>query len=297
MVCRGVELKHIAAVFDLPLVFRKFGPYSAIDAARLIDTLAALPELVHSYMPASEKGKKRWLRAIRNASMAGPPFIRWAARHALDLGKTIDDVVFTLEDINDWVVASYASTIPDYVWIAIIQHDPPREQTYNARFITRPFHEDMSLNTVRQLSEEWHHAVAEAGPEGENYTFPPPWYPEGKVGNLEIVPIRTLADLYLEGKTMHHCATTYADQIKAGSSYMYGIKKGEERIATLELHISYDNDVEFGQLRGPCNARVQSDVTRAARRWFSQCKREHGMPKLRVISPPINDGWDDDIPF
>ncbi len=96
---------------------------------------------------------------------------------------------------------------------------------------------------------------------------------------------------------MHHCATTYADRIRAGSSYMYGIKKGEERIATLELHISYDNDVEFGQLRGPCNARVQSDVTRAARRWFSQCRRKHGMPKLRVISPPINDGWDEEFPF
>ena len=56
----------------------------------------------------------------------------------------------------------------------------------------------MSLKTVTALSAEWHEAVA-AGMDGPDAALPPPWYPAAKVGDFDILPIETSAELYREG--------------------------------------------------------------------------------------------------
>jgi hypothetical protein len=75
------------------------------------------------------------------------------------------------------------------------------------QFIHREFNADMSLVTVTKLSADWHEAVA-ANMSGPSSEFPEPWCPGGVSGGFDIVPIIRSANLYREGKLLHHCAGT-----------------------------------------------------------------------------------------
>ena len=126
----------------------------------------------------------------------------------------------------------------------------------------------MSLKTVTTLSAQWHEAVA-SNMTGPDLALPPPWYPAAKVGDLEIVPIQNSGDLYREGASMHHCAGTYADDIKAGWLYVYSVRRDGERVATLALaRDQTSTKAQLSQLRGPCNAEPSQAITSAVQQWL-----------------------------
>ena len=62
---------------------------------------------------------------------------------------------------------------------------------------------------------------------GLNFEFPDPWYPAGEFGGFEVIPITNGADLYREGRTMHHCVGTYADMVHSGAEYFYSVAKAK----------------------------------------------------------------------
>ena len=139
--------------------------------------------------------------------MVGPDFVQWTARHALEVGGSIDEVISILGDIADWVRACYRHSVPAHIRRAILGDHQFRDADFSRaqgeQFVHRPFNADMSLSTVTELSAEWHDAVADnmTGPDSE---FPEPWCPGGVSGGFDIVPITCSADLYREGKLMHH---------------------------------------------------------------------------------------------
>jgi hypothetical protein len=108
----------------------------------------------------------------------------------------------------------------------------------------------MSLRTVTKLSAEWHEAVA-SNLTGPQHAFPKPCFPAARVNGLEIIPIDNSADLYREGAVMHHCI---------------GSREGE-RLATAGI-LMHGARVELDQLRGPCNAPAQKQITATVERWI-----------------------------
>ena len=129
----------------------------------------------------------------------------------------------------------------------------------------------MSLATVTKLSRDWHEAVA-ANMSGPEYQFPEPWCPGGQSGDFDIVPITNSSELYREGKLMHHCVGTYAGRVRCGASYVFSVRKDNERIATLEL-IKNGASVAIGELRGACNSQAPKEVVRAVKSWL---RSQHG---------------------
>jgi hypothetical protein len=165
-----------------------------------------------------------------------------------------------LDDLDDWATASLRSTVPAHVRRAFGK----QASTGGEEFITRVFDRHMSIETVLKLSGEWHEAVA-ANMTGPDCEFPPSWFPAQRIGDLDLVPITTAADLYREGKAMHHCVGTYAEYVNHGSLSIFSILKDGERVAT----VSFDRGAVYGlrEIRGPCNAAVPQ-IEKAIRAWL-----------------------------
>jgi hypothetical protein len=269
LVERGARLREIAELMGVPMALRHVKPGAAHLASEYHN-----PELIVS-MPDSLSRMRTWLRVVRHAALtAGSEFGQWAAKNALEIPGSENEVLSFVHDVSDWVRASRARN----------------------ELVMRPFSPTMSLRTVKALSAEWHEAVASHLNESKE-AFPEPWYPAATLNGVDIVPIDNSVDLYREGAAMRHCIGTYADEVKAGIYCIYSVRREGERIATAAVRIAAGQG-QLSQIRGPCNAQVERGISATVERWvrsqsrLKKPKREdhHPVPETEMQStkPPTS---------
>jgi hypothetical protein len=280
----GAPLRKIAELMGVPMAFRRVKPGTAHLALAIANKFED-PRLIDAHMPEPLTQMKLWLACINLAQRVGPDFVRWTARHATEIGGSHDEVIGILRDIADWVRACYRASVPPHIRRAILG-DQPFAPDQGEQFVHRPFSADMSLATVTKLSADWHEAVA-VNMTGPNSEFPEPWCPGGVSCGFEIVPITTSADLYREGKLLHHCAGTYANSVHWGQCYLFSVRKDGAPLATLEL-VHREAGVAIGQLQGACNTKAPKEVERAVKSWL-RAQTEFRLPEKAPL--------DDDLPF
>ncbi len=244
MVERGVRLNRIASFMDVPMWARKLKPAVAHWF------WGYMPDELHWYLPEKTWEQRLWLRAFKFAGTDDPDFAYWIARNVLKIGNRIRPVLDFVSDMNDWVT------------------EAKREQP---RCITRPFCLDMSVETVRTENKLWHEAIAKCDAAKSDYKIPAPWYPAGQVNGYEIVPLDSTDELWKEGRAMHHCAGSFDYRVAAGHCYIYSVRQGDNRIATVEL-VRKEGKVAPLQIRAACNAEPPKEVKAAVRKWISELK-------------------------
>jgi hypothetical protein len=129
----------------------------------------------------------------------------------------------------------------------------------------------MSVETVRRENELWHEAIAKCEAVKSDYKIPEPWYAAGQVNGYEIVPLDSTEELWKEGRAMHHCAGSYDYRVAAGHCYLYSVRQGDNRFATVEL-VRKEGKVQPRQIRAACNAEPPQEVKVAVRKWISGLK-------------------------
>ncbi|MCP4304566.1 MAG: hypothetical protein GY788_06775 [bacterium] len=281
LVERGAPLRQIAGLMDVPMSLRRVKPGAADAAIRMLRSHKLADALIHTYMPDSLPRMKAWLAAVEFASRTGRNFVEWTAKHAFEIAGRTDEIVSFLSDTADWITACNPSDDP---FGAL--------PSPGAQLVTRPFCSDMSLRTVKRLSDEWHEAVAN-NMDGPNQEFPDPWCEGGLVGDCEIRPITNSAGLYREGHAMHHCAGTYAEKVREGRSYIYSVRNNGNRVATAEI-VRRGQRAVLGQLRGPCNSQVSPETKQAIRKWL-RAQKEFRFPQPSEV--PFFEEETDEIPF
>lgn len=105
---------------------------------------------------------------------------------------------------------------------------------------------------------------------GEIFPEPP------LAGNEAIEPIITYASLKEEGKSMHHCVSSYAPEVFIGKKYVYRVNRPSR--ATLEIVIRKSMNAKgeevrlysMGELKGYCNNVVPAETETAVREWFTK---------------------------
>jgi hypothetical protein len=240
MVERGARLNQIASFMDIPMWARKLKPAVA-------NWFWYVPTDLHCYLPEKTWEQRLWLRAFMSRRTADDPeFVYWIARNVLQVGNRIGPVLDFLRDMNDWVMEA---------------------KRKRPRCITRPFSSDMSLNTVRTENELWHEAIAKCKAPKSKYKIPAPWYPAGQVNGYQIVPLDSTKDLWK--RAMHHCAGAYDYRVAAGNCYIYSVRQGDNRVATVEL-VREQGKVKPRQIRAACNAEPTKEVKTAVRKWVSE---------------------------
>ena len=276
LVYSGAPLETVAELAGIPMALRKVKPGAAHLVLEVVEFFAQQPDLVHAYMPLPLPRMRPWLGAVGFAARISPEFGQFTARNFCKLGGTLDENVHWLEDVADWV---RACTNTD------------RE---SSALVTRRFSPDMSIDTVRSLSSEWHEAAVNYR-NGGYYEFPEPWARAGKVGDYDIVPITNSRELYHEGHAMHHCVGTYGKRVCDGRCYIFSLRKEGVRIATMQL-VRSEGRVSMGQIRGPCNAPVSDKIKRAAKKWL---KSQHTfrLPPVIHLADLHRDDDDFDLDF
>jgi hypothetical protein len=249
MVERGAKLRNIAAVWQLPMRLRRIKP--GATSWLIPQVLIDRPQLL-DYMPLPLPQMRQWMHAVRFAAPEEKPdYAAWVAKNWAKL-----DGLHEIQNLCDWARAR------------------PRE---------RPFTPNMSVQTVRQLSAEWHEAIVRRHEaimrrheevereEAERLgPFSEPWLPAGTLASGEaIVPITDAVELYREGRAMHHCIASYSPHVIAGRHYVYSIRQGDQRIATFALNRDSQGKITLGQIRSVCNGAVPEAITAAVRRWLA----------------------------
>jgi PcfJ-like protein len=239
----GAPLRRIAGLMGLPWAMRRIKPGAAHIA---VDCLWLDQRLICAYLPESLPRQKLWLRTVRYANIIGGiEYAEWVARHVCGMGNVTEQQAgHIVSDGADW----------------------RRAVARGDKFVTRRFDPAMSLKTVMGLSHEWHEAVAN-NLDCQNAAFPAPWFSASKIGDIEILPIQSRAELYREGHAMHHCVASYAGDVLRGVNYVYSIQRDGERIATLALERCLPHPA-IDQVRGPCNAPASREVMTIVQRWL-----------------------------
>ncbi len=92
------------------------------------------------------------------------------------------------------------------------------------------------------LSEDRLHEVADYGPLPLRAT----------VSGHTFTALRSRAEIFAEGRAMHHCVATYAEDVLQGQCWIYSVKRDGAHAATLELSRSRTG-FEISQLCAHCN--------------------------------------------
>lgn len=107
------------------------------------------------------------------------------------------------------------------------------------------WHEMVAMQTVNEKSRlVWNSVLLETSmPKIEGYTAK---------------PLTNGGQLFLEGKAMHHCVSSYAEKCMKGTCRIFSLMKDGERVATLELVFNHCTQLwSSGQLLGPYNSGIK----------------------------------------
>lgn len=243
----GEPLREIAERAQLPLHLRKLHPCCSIFLTHERWPTAQMMQ----FCPRQALKQYRWMRAFIELSEFGEDqqLRAWVAQRA-DLSLKANALAIQVAQIRDWYREA-ATPDPRFSWQTAVE----RSATW---------HRELQVRTADQLAayDKKHAAIAQQ-------PFPEPWLEGGPVGAFEMVPLRTSNDLAEEGRLMGHCVGGYANLVRQGYSYIYGVRHGDERVATLELQ-RQGAGLKIVQLHGPRNTEPSAAVKSATRRWFAK---------------------------
>lgn len=283
-ICNGVKLKTIINKYNYPDVcFRKVKPLAAGMIYDIIKNICTaehqyelLKKIINCYMPEQSMQQYRFatlLNSARNFSEQGLNNVEWIVKNT-DYSKPFARLNNFLGDLEDYIYA---------------------QDKYNVR----DFNTKMSLESAIEASRVWHERIAAQRPTSlyskipEDTEFSEPWIDAYSDDEFSIVPLKTAKDLIQESADMHHCVSSYARRVVDGQCYIYSVYRDKKKVATLELaketpQIIIDSfrDViietqpavkqkyKIAQLRGPCNAYVDDQVTNMVRSWISNANKK-----------------------
>jgi hypothetical protein len=125
-----------------------------------------------------------------------------------------------------------------------------------------------SWRAFREQADAWARGAA-AGDRAagdvlhEDSKWPVPFVEEQAVGGYLASALGSQRALWEEARAMHHCVDLYGQACLAGESVIVSVRRGEKRVATVELQRRNDQ-WRVAQVRGPCNALVKARGIEAA---------------------------------
>lgn len=249
---RGPKLKEIMAEFHAPLPIRKIRGNAVIPSN--LSTILALrnvpPSVLSQAIPEESNLQLRWLRFLRHwLSTAGRYHFlaehnsawNWAvAAGSVAIRDGVPNVEGRVGDIFDFIIRGKNRLNPDWTFRAALA----ATERWHAELAAKQDHEKFLSQHGFRFDDQRDYA-----PLPETWTN----------GEYTATALRSGLELFLEGRAMRHCVASYVREVMLGGTRIYSIRKGEDRVATLELHPRGERFVP-AQLKGPCNSHPKKAV-------------------------------------
>lgn len=244
-VSRGEKLRDILREFHAPLPVLKIVGSACIKAnyAPILALRKVPPSDLAQAIPEAPGQQLAWLRFLRT-------WLEYCGR-----------LSFMADFDRKWLWAVKAGGL------AIREGMPKLESRVGDLFdfLERGRNElniDWSMRSAFAAMERWHRDLAEkadhekflqqhgfAFTDERNYE---PLPHQCSVDDFTFIALRSGLELFVEGKAMRHCAASYVREVMLGGTRIYSMRKGEDRVATIELHPRGERFV-LAQAKGHCN--------------------------------------------
>jgi hypothetical protein len=261
---RGPKLRELLGAFGVPVQLRALrswalGPskWKAVKAVAKIP-----PSTLAQSIPEKPKAQSLWLGAV--GGWTDVMDRRFNDRYRL--------LEWAVMRFKEWPLnwhETIATSLADF-----------------AGTVGAGFNERWDLRQAQERCEQWHAMLASQSAEQQFVTkHGVGWrdkidyghFPEefGTSDGLRVVALRTGEDVFLEGQAMHHCVASYADDVVRGRCRLFSVRRGDDRLATVELVLAAPAHYVIGgasmhgqmwgisQMKGPCNADPPKSVKTA----------------------------------
>jgi hypothetical protein len=264
LICQGASLRQAADAVGLAWWLRKL-PAAAFSTP--LPRFPCDPEFglrILSLLPREPHRAANWLRRVSQAlTTAGREYALWIARQP-DLDGPSDD---------------FFALLAAWAWYS------GRPGLLGHRLLRRPFAADMSLRRAREELTLWRQRlrlIECLGPGIET-----PWLVDGSAGGFSFVALRTVDDFIRESEILENCLDQYADQLRAGLSAVFSIRRGPRHVACVEIGI-HDEEVTMPrvvQLRALRNRRAAPEIWQATFAWLGGQRLAPLAPERHLPKP------------
>ncbi|WP_407158139.1 hypothetical protein [Bradyrhizobium sp. STM 3557] len=245
----GRPLAEAATAASLPMWLRKLPP-EAFD--RPIDPLPGgelLRRQIGNHLPRSPKLMPTWLQLVSQmAALAHEPAAVWIAREFVRAPRALN------------MERMYLLAL--WVWFS------GQPGCFGYELIERPWTPNMRLDAAVAAACAWRAMITLHLNLGQR-PIRNMWLNPGRVGDYDFRPLHDISDIVEEALAMRNCVRTYGADIAHNRSRLWSVRRGGERVATLEIGVRYRDPISnIVQLKGPGNAVVPRELWWVARRWL-----------------------------
>lgn len=319
LVQNGVPLKNVAKRINLAMALRRIKPQSA----HLLPTSIVAQEIlkensdyIFAYAPTKAMENYRWffivtyvLERCRLADQTHgldifaplqtaqeilgraqlSAFVRWLMKN-VPTNKKLSILRNEAVDLLDWYRSNLARFNQNISYksaqgLSLDWHTERqlvREREYRERLeVERQLQQERDAARRLELEEQLKNREVLWAKK-----FPEPWLPAGEYNGYSFVPLTCRNELNDEGLVMSHCAADYAHLIDQEICQVYSVRKGDKRLATLEIRQQNINEgsgpamiflskkrFAIAQIRGPHNSAVDAKVQNVVNSWLMNCQK------------------------
>src|SRR5262245_14077393 len=258
LVAAGAPLREAADALGLGWWLRRLPPHAFTAPLPHFPLDQDFALRIGNLIPGDERAIPLWLARVSHAFEAGggAEYALWIGRQA-DLAAPPDDLFLFMAA---WAWFSGHPGLPGH------------------RFLRRPWTPEMSFKRAREELTAWRQRlrlIESLGPGIERT-----WLVDGPASGFDFVALRTVDDFIAESEALENCLDQYADQLHAGVTAVFSIRKGARRVACVEIGM-HDEEVTMPtivQLRAARNRRAPPEVWQATFSWL-------GSQRLEPLSP------------
>lgn len=269
LVIDGRSVAEVLTALGAPLWLRRARPETFKARPPRLPDSPALRRAIGSFVPTdasaidtAAKDPSRWLDVVVCAfETADEEVATWAARCAARSPELIWDHDLRLVLLWAWFARRSGDWSPRIGW-----------------------------TLARQQAGRWRTQT-----EFDIFGGPAEWaLADGEFEGFVFVPLTTQEAIEDEGAAMDHCVASYARDVALGDCALWGMRRGDERVATLEVGGSCGADfMTVRQLYGFGNAPAPHEAWRAAT-LFSLARAEAALAEAapRVDENDVRRGWE-----
>jgi hypothetical protein len=233
----------------LPLWMRRLPPEAFTEALGEVPGDDGFSRRIVNEIPKEADRAAMWLRwVLFAAESCDESFALWLAKQK----------IYQAEDTGKLPLLPLAA----YAWFSREEHVPARG------LIAKPWHGNIRFATAVEEMRSWLERIILGycrDGSGKNGC----WFKTRKGCGYRFTPLLTPDDLREEGQKMNNCVATYAAKVASGACLIYSIRRGSQRVATMEIARGQRTPV-IAQLLAAGNTQASEDVWRAANSWLSK---------------------------
>lgn len=253
LVRAGGGLKDIADVLGLPMWLKRLPPEAFHEPLQHLPRGRDFALRLGNAVPADPATAAVWLHAVMYGHMAcHEAFALWLAKQRAAA--------------NRFAMRLPLRPLAAFAWYSDAAKVDARD------LIDRPWSDNMKFKTAVDQTGIWIDRLSAAATPMPRRRGPGRYSQRFSTG-YRIVPLRTGAELREEGRCMNHCVGSYAHDVARGDCWIFSVRFGAERLATLEVVAGHGENAGrplLAQLQGPRNTRVSYLVERMVGKWIDQ---------------------------